>query len=223
MSTPAALIAVSFAALALGAAAPAAAQPAATTSPMAQAFASGQCSFAPPWEPGRWRLATPADYAGETWAAFRQQTGAAHPGQARGDFNGDGRPDSAVVALRDDGKWMVGVIEGGDTCETASISEAAPNGFGHPPALITLPKAAASVACQQAGLRYAATCVVAPSAPAAWRTTRPFDAIVQTDEHGTAFSGALRQHWKDTVRADGSPLMVYGPLPIVADVRPPAK
>ncbi|MFD1709349.1 hypothetical protein FVQ98_07515 [Ottowia sp. GY511] len=213
----------SVAALAFGTAAPAAAQPAAAANPMAQAFASGRCSFAPPWEPGRWRLTTPADYAGETWQAFRQQTGATHPGDARGDFNGDGRPDNAVVALRDDGKWMVGVIEGGDTCETASMAEAGPSGFGHPPALITLPKAAASVACQQAGLRYAATCAVAAGAPAEWRATRPFDAIVQTDEHGTAFSGYLRQHWKNTTRADGSPLMVYGSLPIAADVRPPGK
>jgi hypothetical protein len=84
-------------------------------------------------EPERWREAGPADYAGPQWKLWREQTGAADPWRAEGDFNGDGVADVAKVMVRDDGRWMLGVeFQASDTAPCRMFEIAA--NLGHSPA-----------------------------------------------------------------------------------------
>lgn len=186
-----------------------------------------RCDFSTSWERGRWRLIRSADYQGESWDAWRKQTGQSHPGRAVGDFDGDGVPDVATVVVRDDGAWMLGVVFGqagkSGACKTHQISQNRPEHANQWPAVLTFAKAASSVKCHHAGLVYHAACSVAADEAPQMVHRRPYDAIVSTNESATSFSGYLWQQWDSSTRADGSPLMVMGELPLKAEVLPPQR
>jgi len=165
--------------------------------------------------PNEWRYATAADYDSDDWRAFQKFTGVKTPWRVEGDFNGDGLPDVARVAIHTtDQKWMLGVEFGsapGQPCATFQIAQGMPHNLATLPSLQVLPPNKETLHCHHAGQRYAVACT----------REMPFknDALIVSDAVAASLPVAYHwTQWEQRTRPDGSPLMVFRPAPLKAEI-----